>query len=50
MQPETVLMKRNARLSKYEPLVNEVELVKVNPHYAMLNFLMEERQLCQRNS
>ena len=38
MLPGTVLMKRNVRCSKYEPLVNEVELVKANPHYAHVKF------------
>ena len=38
MQPRTVLMKRNVRHSKYEPLVDEVELVEVNPHYANAKF------------
>ena len=38
MQPGTVLMKRNVRRSKYEPLVDEVGLVEVNPHYAHVKF------------
>ena len=49
MQPGTVIIKRNVRRSKYEPLVDEVELVEANPRYAHVIFLMEERQLCQRN-
>ena len=38
MQPGTVLMKRNVRRSKYEPLVDEVGLVEMNPHYAHVKF------------
>ena len=38
MQPGTVFMKRNVRRSKYEPLVDEVELVEANPHYGHLKF------------
>jgi hypothetical protein len=32
--PGPVLMKRNARSSKYDPLVDEVELLECNPQYA----------------
>ena len=32
--PGTVLMKRNVQHSKYEPLVEEVELIETNPRYA----------------
>ena len=38
MQWWTVLMKRNVRWSKYEPQVDEVELVKANHHYAHVKF------------
>ena len=38
MQPGTVLRKRNVRRSKYEPLVDEVELVEANPYYAHVKF------------
>ena len=38
MQPGTVLRKRNVRRSKYEPLVDEVELAEANPHYAHVKF------------
>ncbi len=32
--PRKVLMKRNVRASKHEPLVDEVDLIDANPHYA----------------
>ena len=32
--PGTVLMKRPIRQSKYEPMVDEVELIDTNPEYA----------------
>ena len=32
--PGIVLMKKNVRQSKYDPLVEEVELIESNPHYA----------------
>ncbi len=32
--PGTVLMKRHVRNSKYDPLVEEVELIESNPEYA----------------
>ena len=38
MQPGTVIIKRNVRRSKYEPLVDEVELVEANPRYAHVIF------------
>ena len=38
MQPGTVLMKRNVSRSKYELLVDEVELVEANSHYAHVKF------------
>ena len=31
-------MKRNVRRNKYEPLVDEVELVEANSHYAYVKF------------
>lgn len=31
---DQVLLRRNVRNSKYDPLVDEVELVEANPHYA----------------
>ena len=31
-------MKRNVRRNKYEPLVDEVELVEANSHYAHVKF------------
>lgn len=37
-QPGTVLMKNNARTNKYEPLVQEVELIEANPDYAYIRF------------
>ena len=33
-EPRPVLMKRNVRRSKYEPLTGEVELLEANPQYA----------------
>ena len=32
--PGKVLLKRNVRASKHEPLVDEVDLLEANPHYA----------------
>ena len=34
MTPGPVLLKRNVRSSKYDPLVDEVELLEANPNYA----------------
>ena len=34
--PGPVLMRRHVRQSKYEPLVEEVELIHANPHYAFV--------------
>jgi transposase InsO family protein len=36
MQPGPVLLKRSVRTSKYEPLVEEVELLECNPEYAYI--------------
>ena len=33
-KPGPILIKRNARSSKYEPLVEEAELIEANPNYA----------------
>ena len=33
-KPGPVLLKRNARSSKFDLLVEEVELLQANPHYA----------------
>ena len=38
IQPGTVLRNRNVRRRKNEPLVDEVELVEANPHYAHVKF------------
>ena len=37
-KPGPVLLKRNVRHSKYEPLVDEVELVEANPQYAHIRY------------
>jgi hypothetical protein len=34
MYPGPVLMKKHARVSKYDPLVQEVDLIEANPDYA----------------
>ena len=34
MNPGTVLLKQNARASKYDPIVEEVDLIEANPNYA----------------
>ena len=34
VNPGTVLLKRHVRASKYEPLVEEVDLIEANPNYA----------------
>ncbi|GAA47826.1 hypothetical protein CLF_100847 [Clonorchis sinensis] len=36
--PGPVLLKRFDRASKYEPVVEEVELINCNPHYAHVRF------------
>lgn len=36
LQPGPVLARRNVRNSKYEPLVDEVELIEANPQYALV--------------
>ena len=36
--PGPVLLKRHVRNSKYEPLVDEVELIEANPKYAHVKF------------
>ena len=36
--PGPVLLKRNARSSKFDPLVEEVELLQANPHYAHVRY------------
>ena len=38
MSPGRVLLKRHVRNSKYEPLVDEVELLEANPDYAHVRF------------
>jgi hypothetical protein len=34
--PGHVLLKKTPRFSKYDPLVEEVELIDCNPHYAVI--------------
>lgn len=36
--PGPVLLRRHVRQSKYEPLVDEVELIEANPQYAHIRF------------
>ena len=36
--PGPILLKRFARASKFEPLVDEVELIEANPRYARVRF------------
>ena len=36
LKPGPLLLKRNVRSSKYEPLVDEVDLVEANPQYAVV--------------
>ena len=38
MSPGPVLMRRNVRQSKYEPFVDEVNLLEANTHYAHVQF------------
>lgn len=38
MSPGPVLIRRNVRQSKYEPLVDEVNLLEANTHYAHVQF------------
>ena len=42
--PGQVLLKKHVRKSKYDPLVEEVELIEANPQYAHVRHLMEEKQ------
>ena len=37
-EPGPVLLKRHVRRSKYEPLVDQVELIESNPHYAYVRY------------
>lgn len=37
-QPGKVLLKCHVRQSKYEPAVDEVELIEANPQYAHVRF------------
>ena len=37
-RPGPVLLKKHVRLSKYDPLVEQVELVHATPHYAHVRF------------
>ena len=36
--PGPVLLKKNVRQSKYDPAVEEVELIEANPQYAFVKF------------
>ncbi|XP_054276457.1 uncharacterized protein LOC128995463 [Macrosteles quadrilineatus] len=36
MKPGPIFLKRNVRPSKFDPLVEEVELMDANPHYALV--------------
>ena len=36
--PGPILIKRHARSSKFEPLVDEVELIEANPQYAHVRY------------
>jgi hypothetical protein len=38
LQPGPVLIKRQVRSSKHDPLVDEVELLQANPHYAHVRY------------
>ena len=38
MSPGHILLKRHVQHNKYEPLVNEVELLEANPDYAHIRF------------
>eukprot|EP00794_Sanderia_malayensis_P010659 gene10659-11787_t len=37
-EPGAVLLKRHVRTNKTEPLVDEVELLQANPHYAFVRY------------
>ena len=37
-EPGPVLLKRHVRTNKTEPLVDEVELLQANPHYAFVRY------------
>lgn len=38
LEPGKILYKRNVRTSKYDPYVDEVDLVEANPQYAIVKF------------
>ncbi|CAB0015636.1 unnamed protein product, partial [Nesidiocoris tenuis] len=38
VSPGTVLLRKHVRASKYDPAVEQVELVEANPHYALVRF------------
>ena len=38
-RPGPVLLKRHVRHSKYDPFVDEVELIEANPQYAHVRYL-----------
>ena len=38
LQPGAVLVKRQVRSSKHDPLVDKVELPQANPHYAQVRY------------
>ena len=44
-KPGTILMKCNVRQTKYEPVVDEVELIEANPQMLTLGYRMVVRQL-----
>ena len=44
--PGRVLLKRHVRESKYDPLVDEVELLDVNPSTRMFGFRVVGKRLC----
>ena len=45
-----VLLKRHVRPTKADPLVDEVELLQANPHYAFVRYPMVERQRFQQRT
>ena len=47
-EPGAVLLKRHVRPTKADPLVDEVELLQANPHYAFIP--MVERQRFQQST
>ena len=45
-RPGPVLLKRHVRLSKYDPLVDKVDLIEANPSYAHIHTVIQISTTC----